>query len=208
MAIKGVSLAESQEFILSSDAGHPDNITKEVERRIKVEARGGKVEAVRRTEIETEVRNDPAFKPTIFKIGNITKADKVRLGDLTASPTMHGNSVTMTSRRTEKAYETVQRGLTGWENFSDARGNPIPFERSTASLSGNFVTVVSEESMNQLPVSAVYEIAEEILRVNGMTDAMVGNSVVPLQQSEEQPSEAGPATDVPISKNEKEDAPA
>lgn len=207
MAIKGVSMAESHDYILKADEGHPDNITKAVERRIKIEARGGKVDDGRRGEIEAEISNSADHKPTVFKIGNLTKADKVRLGDLTAAPTMHGNAVTMTSRRVERAYEAVQRGLVGWENFLDENGNQIAFERGTApNGTMGFSPVVAETCMNALPLAAVHELADEILRVNGMSDQMVGNSGDPLLPSVEVPSENGTAPDAPKTSDESEDA--
>lgn len=155
MAIHGLSLAESEEYILPEDPGHPEHVEYK-----KAVAAG----------------NAPAT-PTVFKIGNLTKQDRTLLGDMTNAPTMQAGTLTMSNKRTHRSYETVQRGLRGWSNLLTPEGKPIPFK--TESLPdglGGFMAVVSDESMLALPTPVIHQLAEQIMARNGLTNAAVKNS--------------------------------
>lgn len=154
MAIKGLSLAEKEAYILKDDPGHPDNV------------------------------GESGEKPTIFYIGNLTQTDRVEIGDITMTPTMSNTGVSMSMQRMKKTYLTVQRGLKGWENFTDEAGKPIPFEQGTdKDGTGKFRPVVKDDGMLRLSSDVIFELAEAVLVKNGMTKELVKNSDTPSQQS-------------------------
>jgi hypothetical protein len=154
MAIKGLSLAEKEPYILKDDPGHPDNV------------------------------GDSGEKPTIFYIGNLTQADRVEIGDITMTPTMNNTGVTMSMQRMKKTYLTVQRGLKGWENLTDPDGKPIPFEQGTdKDAAGKFRSVVKDECMLRLSSDMIFELADAILIKNGMSKELAKNSDTPSQPS-------------------------
>ncbi len=186
MAIRGVSLAEREEVILPHDPGHPDH--KEYKAAVK--------------------KGLPLPEPTKFYIGNLTKACRIEIGDMSTSPTMRDGGVTMEMRRTKKAYMIVQRGLQGWDNMLDHAGNPAKFEQATIpTASGGFVKGASDTCMMLLGADEIDALAKLILEKNGMTRQAEGNFVNPLQQSVAELSESGPATDAPQTNNASEDAP-
>jgi len=184
MAIHGVSLAEREEVILKSDPGHPDNPEYKAA-----------VEAGRTPE-----------KPTKFFIGNMTKADKIELGDIGTSPTMRDGAITMENHRTKRAYTAVQRSLKGWDNFI-INGKKVPFEEGTvATASGQLVAGASDGSMAKLPLDVVHELSDIILEKNGMTRQAEKNFASLLQPSAGASSETGAAANAQQSSSESEDA--
>lgn len=145
MAIRGVSLAEREEFILPMDPGHPDN-------QEKARNAGQDVE-----------------EPTIFYIGNLTKAQRVVLGDMANRPAMKDGAMTMEQLRTKRAYLAVQFGLKGWENMQDHTGNPVKFEMGTTQVEGiGFCEAPTDECLVHLPNEAIYLIGEQIMEKNGV----------------------------------------
>ena len=185
MAIRGVSMAETEEVILPSDPGNPEN-----------------------TAYKTAVKlGQEPEKPTKFIIGNLTQACRVEIGDMTTTPTMRDGGVTMEMKRTKRAYETVRRGLRGWSNFVDDKGKVIPFEEGTIPTAGGFIKGASDNSLAHLPQEILFELAVKILEKNGMTKAMEGNFGGVSPQSPGDNSVIGDVTAAPLMKNENEDAP-
>lgn len=176
MAIKGLSLSEKEAYILKDDPGHPDNAEKSDE------------------------------KPTIFYIGNLTNADRIEIGDITMTPTMSNSGVSMSMQRMKRIYLTVQRGLKGWENFTDGNDKPIPFEEETANTGGSYRKVASEASMLRLTSEQVVELSEAILKKNGMTKELAKNSAAVSPPSLETLLMGGTAMDVPPTNSENEGA--
>lgn len=184
MAIKGVSHAEREEIILPSDPGHPDH-----------EDYKAAIKAGREPE-----------KPTKFFVGNLSKGCRIELGDIGTSPTMREGAITMENRRTKRSYEAVQRALRGWENFTDASGNPIPFELGTVMTNSGPVKGATDETMTRLSADIIFELAEAVLEKNGMIRGLAKGSEAPLSQLGEAISEIGAATTAPQSNENNEDA--
>lgn len=190
MAVRGLSLAERQEYILVDDPAHPDQIKKEVEARVK--KRGGDVSAEEKEQITDKVVQD-AGKPTVFYLGNLLQEDRVFLGDLTAGleQTPQGN-MRMLMRNTNKAHETVRRGLKGWDNFIDGNGKSLKFETAPGTGErGQPRSFVSDECLAYLHHDMLRELAGEILRINGVSSDIEKKFAAALQQSAEDHSPDG-----------------
>jgi hypothetical protein len=185
MAIKGVSLAEREEVILTIDPGHPDHAD------YKQAIAAGRTPE----------------KPTKFFIGNLTKAIRIEIGDMTGGATMRDGGITMDMRNARKAYTLVTYGLKGWDNMTDAEGNPVKYTEATSpNGAGGFTTTVSEESMSYLSADVIRMLGHKILEKNGMAAATVGNSVAPSPLSPEKLSEGGTATNAANSNDPSVDA--
>jgi hypothetical protein len=177
MAIRGVNLRESEDYILKSDPAHPDNPVKTDE------------------------------KPTIFRIGNLTAGDRVELGDMVSSPSMKDGTITMSLRRVNKAYEVVRKGLKGWDNFIGFDGNEVKFKEETAqSPQGAFLKVASAESLLHLPQEAIIELSNAILDKNGMRSELEKKFDGASSLSDASLFGTGLVTDAPLISNENEDA--
>lgn len=186
MAIRGVSLAEREDYILREDPGHPDHPEF----------------------IAAQKANQTPDKPTTFFIGNLTRADRIEMNDMTTTPVMSGSTVSMTTQRTRKAYEVVRRGLKGWDNMLDAEGNPAKFETITDQVgASSFREVVSDTSMSVLSSQHIMELADAILLKNGMTEDMAKNFGSVSQPSGDQHSQDGHVQDAPTNKSKSVDAP-
>jgi hypothetical protein len=175
MAIKGVSMREREDIILTEDPGHPDH-----------------------AEFKDAVaRGIEPPKPTKFFIAPLTKGDRVELGDMGASPTLRDGAVTMDMRNTRRDYATVERSLRGWENLLDDDGNLIPFPQAlgTASTGYGMVPVAPPEAMIRLDHDTIAQLAQIIREKNGMTKALMGNLPPPSPQPVEKPFESGAAKD-------------
>ena len=168
MAIRGLSMIERQAFILSFDPAHPDSIKAAVDRR--VESREGANHDVDRNAIEDSVR-ELAGEPTIFYLGNLTHDDRTYLADMSGNfeQTREGN-MRMRNQNTLRVTETVRRGLVGWENFYDDKGNLIPFEMVPGvDDRGKPRKVISPACLSAMTIDMMREVAAEILKINGVT---------------------------------------
>ena len=182
MAIRGVSLSETEEVILPHDPGHPENPA------FKAAIKKGS---------ETEF-------PTKFLIGNLTKGCRTELGDMTTSPTMRDGGVTLETKRTRRNYEIAQRGLRGWDNMLDHGGKPVKFERETIKTQNGHVVGASDASMMHLSQDDIDALAVLIFEKNGMTRKMEGNFAGVLPQFAGQPSETGAANTAQTTSSESE----
>lgn len=192
MAIKGVSLSEKEVLILKSDAGHPDNIRKEAAARWLKDRMNTKGKSKNTTDTPSDdeladydkkVAEEEAFKPTIFYIGNLTRGQRIELGDMTATPTMRDGGVTMSMQRTRRAYQVVQGGLKGWDNMQTSEGAQASFTLGTSQTAAGFATMVSDESMAHLAGEVISEISIAILDKNGMRTELEKNFEGASQQS-------------------------
>lgn len=167
MAIRGVNLAEKEEFIHPSDPGHPDQIKERIGDKDMTQAKRDELTA-------KYLKEDP---PTKYFIGNLTATDRVEFGDMSATPTMRDGGITMDLRNTKKAYEVVQRGLKGWENQLDANGKPVEFKTSTGTdAQGGFIVIVDPECMVHLPQKVIMDLSLEIQKKNGMVAELAKKS--------------------------------
>jgi hypothetical protein len=205
MAVRGVSLAEREQHILKDDPAHPDQIIKETEKRLSAIPFAER--EARRPSIEDNVREE-AGKPTVFFIGNLTKADRVELGDMTNAPIMRDGGIIMDSRRVKRAYELVQRGLKGWENFLDASGRVVAFQEGTIQNAGaGFSKGVHPEVLAHLSQEQMLELANAVLDKNGMRTELEKNFAGASQPSAANPSVTGDAPIVSTINVSNEDAP-
>lgn len=205
MAIRGLSLAERTAYILKDDPAHPDNIRDEVAKRVS--RAKGKVSDKEREAIEQAVR-DEAGEPTIFYIGNLTHEDKIYLNDLVGGleQTREG-SMRMLNRNTQRIYDCVKRGLTGWENYFDDNGNVIVFELVPGvTPSGKPRKFVSDELLARIRIDHLRELASEILKQNGVTTELEKKLEELLPQPSAQPSKDGLVTNVTSDRSESEAA--
>ncbi len=71
------------------------------------------------------------------------------------------------------AYNLVRVGLKGWTGFNDKDGKPVSpkFEKSV--MGGKTVDVLSEESMDMLPLEVVRELGDAISDFNILTEQEV-----------------------------------
>jgi len=83
--------------------------------------------------------------------------------------------------RAKMNFEAVRRGLKGVENFLDAEGNVIPFKLVIRDVGGGVKrSVVPNEFLDQMPLSVVEELAEQIMSDNIVEDGdEAGNSPEP-----------------------------
>lgn len=185
MAVHGVSLSEREPVILNDDPGNPEHpdYKKAVEKGQTPET------------------------PTTFYIGNLSRADRIEIGDMRPTPSVQGNAMTMQNRQAQKAYETVARGLKGWDNMLTADGKPATFEETTEQRGGKFLPVVAESSMQILTYAMIEELSEKILEKNGLKEATVGNSAGASLQSIGLGSLIGDAPNAPQTSSESEDVP-
>lgn len=178
MAIKGLSLAEKEPYILKDDTGNPEH-----------------------------PNYDESEKPTIFYIGNLTQGDRVEIGDITMTPTMSNTGVSMSMQRMKKAYLTVQRGIKGWDNFLDENGKAIAFETTTEKdATGKFREVLDHDSVLRLDSDTIFELSDAILKKNGMTKELAKNSDTPSPLSLETLLTGGTAPDATETSKKKEGA--
>lgn len=186
MAIRGVNLNESEDYILEDDPGHEDH-----------------------AEYKQAIKEDrEPEKPTVFKIGNLTQGDRIEVGDMGTSPSMKDGEIKMTAQRVRRAYLVCQRGLVGWSNFKDNDNSDIPFEFETQRTpSGDFRKVVSEKCMSHLSKAMVLELSGAILDKNGMRNEIEKKFEGASQLHGDPLSGIGDVPNVPPTNNENEVAP-
>lgn len=195
MAIRGLSLAEREAHVLKSDPAHIDNIRTEAYQRL-VRAGNSVPTDDERIDMEDAVREEVG-KPTVFYIGVLTKADRIELGDMTNTPTMKDNGISIGNRRTQRSYEAVRRGLRGWENFLDENGRNIPFKEGTTQAGAGFAKVMHDDCFAYLPVDVVHELADAIFARNGMSPDFEKKFASQSRPADALPSAIGDVTTAP-----------
>ncbi len=69
-------------------------------------------------------------------------------------------------RAGQVAYETVQYGLRGWENFNDSDGNDISFTTTKKVFGGVERLITSAECMDRLGKDLIFELANRIEEIS------------------------------------------
>jgi hypothetical protein len=205
MAIHGVSMSERETYILDADPAKPENIKKAIEDKAAAYKRssGMTADENKLDAIEADVRGE-AGAPTVFYLGNLSKGDRVEIGDMTVTPTMKDNGITMNQQRIRKAYTIVSRGLKDWDNMLDSEGIRAKFEMSTSQVGAGFSATVSDECLSLLTQDNIQELATRILIKNGMQGELEKNLDAASQQLSGKLSTSGAAPIVPTPTNSNE----
>jgi hypothetical protein len=132
--------------------------------------------------ITFESKFDPARgteEATQFTLGTLTARVQVYLRDQATKfkpdPENEAN-VIAEFLPNASSYETVRFGLRGWERFRDEDGNDLPFSTVKKQVGGVEYEVVSEDTMDALPIDVIREIAEKLNEVNALTEVEAKNS--------------------------------
>jgi len=167
---------------------------------------------------EYQSKLDPARgtpQATVFKIGSIPTRVKAKLRDrmsrfnadamafagfAESSKDGDGDSVGGPGKldvafqipTSEIAIETVRHGLKGWANYKDEQGNDIPFKTQTAIEDGAKCAVVHESCIERMELELILELAEEIDRVNSVSENERGNSEGSSSQPASSQNETAP----------------
>lgn len=130
-------------------------------------------------------RNDPSFKPemsidqareqgaTVFWWGAIPSIIMARIADnVTSSSVTVGEEMTQTfnQRHAHRNREAFRFGIRkpGWENFLDGEEKPIVPEWNTDMVNGQTYEVLSEQTMNQVPLQIIQEVGAFIFNTNSL----------------------------------------
>ena len=109
---------------------------------------------------------------TPFYLQNIPSAVQSRLFDMQSSATVtFGESTqqTVNNRTSARNREAFRFGIGGWDNFNDSDDKPIPYETREIMEGGRTYRVITEETMDRIPLSVVNEVGDEVFRRNTMT---------------------------------------
>lgn len=112
----------------------------------------------------------PEEKRTTFHLATMKTHTHVRVqGMLATAGALTG----------DLAWLLLKLGLTGWTNFLDEQGQPLPFTRETRKIthaSGiEVANPVTDGTLNRLSVEDAYELAGAILRASTLTVDDAGN---------------------------------
>jgi hypothetical protein len=133
MAIKGISYSERNEYISKADP------------------------AQTREEGATVFYWTALSNNTVTEISDMQNTTQVQVAeDGTTVQQVNNNRM---NARNRKAF---REGVTGWDNFVDANGKVILCKREEVVEGGRKRTVVSEESMNAVPLEIVNEVGRHI----------------------------------------------
>jgi hypothetical protein len=193
MAVRGLSLAERHPYILKDDPAHPDNIEKEVNSRLSEDSFNSEEDRSNyRASIEEKVRAEVG-EPTVFYLKNLLQEDRVLLGDMSAAiEQTKSGSMRLLNKSSDRAYQTVRRGLAGWKNFLDDKGNALPFDTVPGKGErGQIRNFVDDKCLVYLTQDMVRELSTEILRINGVTSELEKKFEQALRESQDQSSEDG-----------------
>jgi hypothetical protein len=167
MAVRGLSFAERTAYILKDDPAHPDNIKEAAKKRLAKIKNPSNEDRENATEASIEAAGDP----TVFLLGNLSHEDKIYLSDVIGGleQTRDGN-MRMSNKQTLRIFECVKRGLVGWENFLDDKGEAIAFETVPGmSETGKPRKFVSPDCLQRIRLEHMRELSTELLRLNGVT---------------------------------------
>lgn len=81
------------------------------------------------------------------------------------------DEVGIQTRVNKTNIEAVRHGLAGFENFCDAKGQPIKFSTKTIDVNGRDYKVASDDVLNALGIQLVQELAGEIKRISEVSAA-------------------------------------
>jgi hypothetical protein len=131
---------------------------------------------------EVELSFDPAKgtdDATRFILGTLTARVQVYLRDQATRfkpDPDNDDKVVAEFSPNAAAYETVRFGLKGWHNFKDDKGNELVPKFEKKALAGRDYEVLTEETMDLLHADIIRELAEELGKVNSLSEEESKNS--------------------------------
>ena len=129
---------------------------------------------------------DPAKgtpEATVFTLGTLDVFITAHIIDRAMQFSGQGEDTKIEFRNNQQNIDAVRFGLKGWANFKDAAGNDIPFKTLKRNVHGRDYTVVSDDSLNALPLELIEELAGELRKKNTLTKDEAKNSAVALSAS-------------------------
>ena len=128
------------------------------------------------SEADTAKGTDDA---TVFILGTLTARMQVHLRDQATKfkpdPDNPDNIITEFLPN-QSAFDTARFALKGWKNFKDEDGKDVPFATEKKSLGSREFDVVTEECLDCLHADVIREIAEELNKVNALSEEESKNS--------------------------------
>lgn len=144
MAIKGISYAEKHWYVCRDDPGLHDTLE--------------------------ESREAGA---TIFHWGAIPNIVMAAISDKqTSSSVTMGDMLTQTyhQRTAQRNRDAFRFGIRNFENFPDENGDLIDCEFTSVLEGGQSYQVVSEDTLNQVPLKVIQEVGAHIFNTNSLGD--------------------------------------
>lgn len=122
-------------------------------------------------------KDDDPDDPTVWKIGTLSSRDKGMIRDSVTSFSFDtenlnsedGEKADVSSmdtkiERSKMNFEAVRRGLKGWENFLDDKGEPIPNKLVIRDVGGGVKkSVVPNDILDRIPLDTLDELAEQVM---------------------------------------------
>ena len=135
-------------------------------------------------------KSDTGEPPTVWKLGVLSSRDVGAIRDSATSFSFKGEEGAESGEvdtRIEKSkmnFEAVRRGLKGVENFLNEDGDAISFKLVVRDVGGGVKkSVVPNEILDQIPLSIIEELSEQIMGDNmeekSGEDDEAGNSPEP-----------------------------
>ena len=123
-----------------------------------------------------EVVIDPGA--TAFRLAGLDVFLMARIYDDSSTLTRGASpdEVGLKTRINQTNIEAVRFGLKGWEHFTDAKGDDLPFTTNKRTLDGRDYEVVSDTCMNRLGNRLIGELAGEIKRMSEVAADEAKNS--------------------------------
>lgn len=109
---------------------------------------------------------------TIFHFSSIPSGLMAELNDATQVAEVRADmsSQTMHMRGSKKNYDAFRFGITGWENYFDEAGEPIPFEIGQEMRGIDFIRVVPKDYMDRVRLGTVNEVGAYVFNKNSLQD--------------------------------------
>lgn len=79
--------------------------------------------------------------------------------------------------------DVVRFGLKGWKNFLDKNGQERPFRTRKLNRGNRLYEVPTDETLSQIPIKVIRELADVILNWNQLEEAEAKNSGLPSPSS-------------------------
>lgn len=110
---------------------------------------------------------------TIFRWRAIPNAVMTRIADMQAQSQMQFGDIstqTFNARTNARNRDAFRYGVIGIDNFKDEEGNAIKFTTQQVLEGGVSMTVVSDATMDGVPINIMGEIGSAIFNQNSMTE--------------------------------------
>lgn len=147
MAIVGISLKETEEYISSLDTA-------------KTESDGAVIWIL--GSLDADTRAALADERTEFSID--TEGDVI------------SSKRSMALKNNQIALKAVRAGLRGWRNFKDVNGNAIPFDGVETLTSNGPVKYISTKTLNRIPLPVIVDLGNRIIELNSVSASLEGES--------------------------------